>query len=138
MGFKWGRTSKRRMEGVNPLLIEFAERLIEASRYDLTIPWMGGVRTAEDQKEIYDRGASKCDGYNKKSYHQSGNALDIVIYDKTVEGMYDDEKLNYIGGVGKRIWGEMYREGKLEDFIPHWGGDWRSFVDKPHWELKKK
>ena len=61
MGFKWGRTSKRRMEGVNPLLIEFAERLIEASRYDLTIPWMGGVRTAEDQKEIYDRGASKCD-----------------------------------------------------------------------------
>ena len=138
MGFNWGKRSKARMEGVNPLLIEFAERLIHRSEYDLTIPPHGGVRTASEQKAIFDTGASRCDGYDKKSYHQSANALDIVIYAKTIDGMYDAEKLDYIGEIGGDIWFEMYEEGKLEDYTPIWGGSWRSFKDSPHWELRRK
>ena len=92
---RWGKTSRKRMEGVNPILIEFAERLLHESPYDLTIPWMGGLRTPEEQREIYDRGASRCDGVEKKSYHQSGNAIDIVAYAKTVDGMYDKDILNH-------------------------------------------
>ena len=41
------------MQGINPILIEFANRLIKKSKYDLTIPWRGGLRTAEEQKEIF-------------------------------------------------------------------------------------
>ena len=91
------------MQGVNPILIEFADRLIKESKYDLTIPPHGGLRTAEEQKEIFNSGASKCDGYNKKSYHQTGNALDIVIYSGSVKGMYNSKKLEYIGEIGKQI-----------------------------------
>ena len=129
---KWGKSSLERMEGVNPLLIIFAERLLKASPYDLTIPWMGGVRTADEQKAIFDNGNSKCDGTEKRSYHQSGNAIDIVIYSKTVAGMYDSEKLERIGKIGKQIWEEM----SFKHCALKWGGDWTSFVDRPHWELR--
>ena len=133
----WGKTSKKRMQGVNPILLEFADRLLKASPYDLTVPWMGGLRTTEDQREIYDRGASKCDGTNKKSYHQSGNALDICIYGKKIAQMYDKDKLNEIGKIGESIWIDMNSEGKLEVYKPVWGGKWK-FYDPVHWELRKR
>ena len=69
--FKFGTTSRKRMQGVDPLLIECAERALALSKYDMTIPWMGGIRTAEEQNAIFKDGNSKCDGYEKKSYHQS-------------------------------------------------------------------
>ena len=129
----WGKTSLKRMEGVDPLLVIFAERLLKASPYDLTIPWMGGRRTPEQQREIFEAGNSKCDGTTKKSNHQSGNAIDIVIYSKTVAEMYDAEKLDEIGKLGKQIWAEMgFKHCALK-----WGGDWKNFVDRPHWEISK-
>jgi peptidoglycan L-alanyl-D-glutamate endopeptidase CwlK len=130
---KWGQRSLERMEGVNPLLIIFAERLLKASPYDLTIPWMGGVRTADEQKAIFEEGNSKCDGTEKRSYHQSGNAIDIVLYGKSTAEMYDAEKLEKIGEIGKQIWDEM----GFKHCVLKWGGDWTSFVDRPHWEIRK-
>lgn len=135
---KWGRTSLKRMEGVNPILVEFAKRLLHESPWDLTIPWRGGLRTAEQQREIYSRGASKCDGTHKKSYHQSGNAIDIAIYSKSIDEMYDKEKLEHLGELGKEIWRDMWSEGLIDDWTPKWGGDFRSFYDPVHWELRRK
>lgn len=136
--YNWGSRSKKRMEGINPLLIEWANRLIHRSEIDLTIPQYGGLRTAEIQNHIFKNGngATQRDGYEKKSYHQSGNALDVVAYAKTVEEMYSIEKLDYIGELGKEIWSEMYEEGMLNEYSPRWGGDW-NWKDRPHWELKK-
>lgn len=37
------------------------------------------------QYKIFKAGNSKCDGYEKLSYHQSGNALDTVPY---IDGKY--------------------------------------------------
>lgn len=134
--FKWGSSSVRRMNGVNCILIEFANRLLEASPYDLTIGWMGGIRTVDQQQEIFLRGASKADGITRKSYHQSGNALDICISSKTIEGMYDKPKLNEVGAIGKEIWKEMSEQGLLNEYTPRWGGDFRGFYDPVHWELR--
>lgn len=135
---KWGNTSKKRMEGVNPILIEFANRLLHDSPLDLSIPWRGGLRTAEQQREIYDRGASKCDGTHKKSYHQSGNAIDICIYSKTIEGMYDRDRLEVIGDIGLLVWSEMEYDGVTDGYELTWGGNFRSFYDPVHWEIKKR
>ncbi len=135
---KWGRKSLERMQGVNPILIDFASRLLHESPWDLTIGYLGGVRTAEEQRGLFDKGYSKCDGTHKKSYHQSGNAIDIIIYGKTVDEMYDIEKLDHLGELGKEIWRDMWREGVVDDWTPIWGGDWKSFVDRPHWELRRK
>ena len=124
------------MEGVNPVLLEFSNRLLKASKYDLTIPQSGGVRTAKEQNEIFLKGFSTLDGYNKKSYHQSGNAIDIVIAGKTVKEMYDKEKLDYVGEIGKQVWFDMSQEGLLKGLVPRWGGNWKNFNDKPHWEIR--
>ena len=78
MSFKWGNRSLERMEGVNEFLVECATEALRISKHDMTIPWMGGIRTAEEQNKIFKEGNSKMDGYEKKSYHQSGNALDIT------------------------------------------------------------
>ena len=134
----WGKGSKSRMDGVHPILVEWATRVLKRSKYDLTCPWMGGLRTTEEQYELFKKGYSKCDGTNKKSYHQSSYAIDLVISAKTIEGMYDVKKLDYLSEIGFLVWEEM-AEAKLTDgYTLEWGGHWRSFVDKPHWQLVKR
>jgi hypothetical protein len=37
------------------------------------------LRSAEEQKRLYDKGLSKCDGTNILSRHQSGRAADVYF-----------------------------------------------------------
>ena len=41
------------------------------------IDWV--KRSAEEQKILFDKGLSKCDGYAKISAHQRGQAMDILF-----------------------------------------------------------
>jgi len=141
--YKWGKTSIKRMKGVNPQLVECATRaLARCSHFDQSVQWRGGLRTAEQQAEIFGRGASKKDGYNKKSYHQSGNALDVapsVIsmedLDKMVKGTMDEHAgFREFAGHMFTTWQEM-KEACEADGILVWGGNWRSFQDVPHWQV---
>lgn len=89
--FKFGKTSNKRMEGVNPLIVKMAHRVIAKSKVDFGIPRDGGRRTAERQNQLYNtlvngKRVTKCDGYKKESYHQTGNALDIFVLLPKVEG----------------------------------------------------
>jgi len=59
--------------------------------YDIIIDWV--LRNATAQKEMYDKGLSKCDGYNIKSRHQNGLAADLyIIEDGKISN--DEEKYN--------------------------------------------
>jgi hypothetical protein len=78
--FYLGKTSKRRIKGVSEYLVTALSEVLKLSPIDVTITWMGGFRTAGEQNEIFSRGASQLDGYEKKSYHQSGGAVDIAPY----------------------------------------------------------
>lgn len=132
MAFQWGSRSKQRMEGVNTLLIECATRALEVSEHDMTIPWMGGLRTAEQQKEIYDDGNSTLDGYDRKSYHQTGLALDVI----PVQGKYaNDKAFRHFAGRMFSVWQVMIREGKTGNYLLEWGGHWQNFIDTPHWQI---
>jgi peptidoglycan L-alanyl-D-glutamate endopeptidase CwlK len=137
MPFKWGKKSKERMKGVTPLLIECATRALYKSRYDMTIPWMGGVRTESEQNEIYLRGHSKADGYKKLSFHQSGFALDVI---PTGEDPYSNTlAMNHFSRCMFDVWQDMLIEGKGTNYYLRWGGVWgASGWDKPHYELRKK
>jgi peptidoglycan L-alanyl-D-glutamate endopeptidase CwlK len=131
--FKFGKKSNERMEGVNPLLIECAERALAKSRYDMTIPWMGGLRTAEEQKSIFEEGNSKCDGYEKESYHQSGNALDVIPVGEMP--YLNTTALNHFAQKMFQSWQEMIYQGEAKGRL-EWGGLWgRSGWDKPHWQI---
>lgn len=80
MSFKFSRTSQARLSAVDSTLRKIAERALELSPIDFGIPEHGGYRTEEVQAMLFARGVSKCDGTAKKSYHQSGKALDFYAF----------------------------------------------------------
>ena len=135
MAFKLSTTSRERLDGVNPTLIAIIEAAIVDSPYDFGIPPDGGLRTTERQKGLYALGRTKAgnivtqtDGIKKKSVHQSGNAFDIYAFvngKATWEAKYYDPIARHIQKVA------------LEQFNVKlvWGGDFKSFVDRPHFQL---
>ena len=78
--FRLSRRSKKRLCGINKMLYKIAVEGVKDSPFDYGITLTGGLRTAEDQHNLYKQNVSKCDGYKKLSYHQSGNAFDIDAY----------------------------------------------------------
>ena len=151
--YKFGAKSTERMYGVNKYLTETAEEALDFARNDMTVPWMGGVRTAEEQKDIYNRGYTKADGYKKVSYHQSGFALDIVPY---INGAQDYEaEREFLSFANIML--TLFNYRKIIGEIPkniylHWGGFWgakdnngdgllasiedKTGWDKAHYELR--
>lgn len=147
--FQFGKRSKERMDGVHPLLQYCAMRALEGADFDMTIPWMGGRRTEEEQKEIYNRGASKADGTIFKSNHQPkedgySHALDSepVGYNKESTGKkYLAKARNHFAQRMFDEWAGLKKEGEpgTEKFDLHWGGLWGSSGwDKQHFELVEK
>jgi len=133
MAYKYGKRSKERMDGVNASLVECATRTLKKSKHDMTIPWMGGVRTSDEQHDIFKAGNSKCDGYNVKSYHQSGNAIDII----PVVGSYENRKaMNYFARNMLITWQEMLMNGEAKGVMV-WGGTFgKKGWDAPHYEVR--
>lgn len=122
------------MNGVNSLLIDCASEAISKSMYDMTIPWMGGLRTAEEQNAIFLEGNSQLDGHSSKSYHQSGNALDVI----PVGGGYaNTDGLLHFAQCMFSAWAELKVQGCAEGYKLEWGGLWRGAWDKPHWQIVK-
>lgn len=127
MNFKFSKRSLKNREGVDPRLIEISDRALQLSPIDFGIPKYGGLRTAEDQAKLFDDGKSKCDGYIKKSYHQSGKALDFYAF---VDGKASWER-EHLAIVAAAFLQAAAESGyKLE-----WGGLWKSFQDFPHVQL---
>ena len=138
--YKFGKRSMQRLEGVNPHLVECAKRALAESRFDMTIPHLGGKRTPEEQKDCFDRGTSKCDGYIKLSYHQAeaadngyGNAIDVI----PVDGGYENTRgLNEFARLMSINWQEGLISGEFEGVLI-WGGTFgRTGWDKPHHEVR--
>lgn len=131
--YEWGQTSLNRMKGVNELLTICVTRALSKSKYDMFIPWMGGVRTREEQHSIFLEGNSKCDGYKIESYHQSGNALDAV----PVIGKYKNLRAsNHFANLMLIEWQLMIGEG-LTKMVMTWGGTFgENGWDKWHFEIK--
>jgi len=130
--YELSERSLERLQGIEPTLLDIVLESITHSPHDFGIPRYGGMRSAEDQKKLYEKGRSQRDGYNKLSYHQTGRAFDIYVL--------DDE--------GKPTWNSKYHY-KYEEVARHiqkiakekffttvtWGGDWTSFVDRPHFQI---
>lgn len=78
--FKLSSRSKSRLEGVDDRIVKIVNRALEISKVDFGIPSDGGLRTAKRQNELFEKGVSQLDGYDKKSYHQTGKAFDVYAY----------------------------------------------------------
>ena len=140
----FGRSSTARKRGVSRYLRRTAEKAIQSSPVNFGVPWMGGKRTAEEQRDIFEKGYSKADGYDKLSYHQktdstgNGMAIDLVPYIPDVGYAYDAVgRFGIIGMLMLEAWEELQDEGKIPKVLHlHWGGFWRNREPKSlGWDL---
>lgn len=127
--YKLSKTSLDRLNGINPVLIKIVLEGIKESPYDFGIPALGGIRTAEEQNALFNKKVSKCDGYKNKSYHQSGKAFDIFV---VVNRKATWDKKYYLS-VARHL--QKISKEKFNIDL-EWGGDWKGFVDAPHFQIK--
>lgn len=127
MTFRLSDRSLHRMVGVDRRLIEIARLAITLTPVDFGIPGDGGLRSAERQHELFDQGVSKCDGVDKKSYHQTGKALDFFAY---VGGAanWDPKYLSMVACA-------FMQAAIILGYKIKWGGLWKGFRDMPHIQL---
>ena len=155
MSYSFGRSSLRRGQGVDDSLLRTAVTALSYSDVDMTIPWRGGLRTAEEQQELFDSGTTRCDGTIKKSYHQSGKAIDIVPW---YNNKIDYRAADRFESFAKKMFATfefLQALGQIpKDVYLHWGGFWSARDengdgylhhiddkfgwDQPHWEIRSK
>lgn len=147
--YAFSQTSLDRLATVHPDLQKVAHRALRISMrrhdggVDFSIPAYGGKRTAEEQNELFKKGVSKADGYEKPSYHQTGLALDVIpyvthekvkgnaIYTKHISSQKRDLYFHIIGVCMLQAAAEL-------GVVITWGGNWRTFKDLPHFQKPKE
>lgn len=80
------------------------------------------IRTIDEQNAFYAQGTSQVKGSDFGSMHQWGVAFDVCRNDGN--GAYD-----FNGWIDKV-------QKIFKDYPLAWGGDWKGFVDQPHFQMK--
>jgi len=74
VGYKLGKRSLSRLEGVNDDLVTVVKYAIGVTKQDFSV--ICGLRTIDEQKALVAKGASQ----TMKSKHIDGNAVDLMAY----------------------------------------------------------
>ncbi len=114
----------------HPELQQKAEKLVSACRGQGLLIGIGECfRTVAEQDALYTKGrtapgsiVTNAKGSSYSSHHQWGTAFDIYRNDGTGAYNNNDGFFDLVGTIGVKI--------GLE-----WGGNWKSPVDKPHFQL---
>ena len=119
---KFSERSKAKLQGVDPRLVKVAEIALQRSPFDFGIT--EGLRTAERQKQLVAEGKSQ----TLRSRHLLGRAIDFVVY---INGKPNWDLDNY-----QKV-AQVFKQVAAEEGIEiEWGGDWKTFKDGPHIQLK--
>lgn len=120
--YKFSKRSLRNLKGVDERLVKLMEEVLSISPYDFGIT--EGLRTIEKQKEYVKAGKSQ----TVNSYHLKGKAVDIKVY-KDGKVTWDLKYYKEIADIVKEIAAE-------KGLKITWGGDWKTLVDGPHFQLE--
>lgn len=120
--YKFSKRSLDNLKGVDERLVKLMEEVLSISIYDFGIT--EGLRTIEKQKEYVRTGKSQ----TMNSYHLKGKAVDIVVY-KDREVTWDLKYYKEIADLVKKI-------AEHDGLKITWGGDWKTLVDGPHFQLE--
>ena len=154
MAFHLSKKSYRKLEGVNPKLVETVEKAIKLSKVDFGVIY--GVRTLDEQKKLYEAGRSQ----TMRSKHllqddDTSHAVDLMAYDGKKPcwelNLYDDiadAMLMAANQTGAKIrWGAAWHidditswDGTMEDAMNAYvdlrrSQNRRPFIDGPHFQL---
>jgi peptidoglycan L-alanyl-D-glutamate endopeptidase CwlK len=135
MNFKLSDRSLERAKDVNPKLINLILLAIRRTPIDFGVAWMGGKRTPEEQNQLFKEGYSQCDGYEKLSKHQSGDAIDLNVF--VGSKMIDNKEMLCV------VAGVMFACANELNIKIRWGLDWNQngnildnkFNDQYHFEI---
>ena len=127
-GFVLSARSRARLVGVHPDLVRVVENAIIITRTDFSV--VEGVRTLAAQKRYFALGKSK----TMRSRHLVTSnacamscAVDLCGW---VNGAISWEEHDY-GPIADAMKSAAYSLGTPLE----WGGDWKTFVDMPHFQL---
>ena len=120
--YKFSKRSLDNLKGVDERLVKLMEEALSISSYDFGIT--EGLRTIEKQKEYVRTGKSQ----TMNSYHLKGKAVDIVVY--------KDGKVSWKLDYYKEIADLVKKIAKHDGLKITWGGDWKTLVDGPHFQLE--
>lgn len=123
----WDYHTDRRVAKLHPGIRAKVNEFIIRAKEELGIHLRvsSGYRSFEEQTKIYNSGRSetgKILSHSKagESFHNYGLAIDVVEI-KNGKALWKNPNWNRIADLGKQLGFE-------------WGGDWRSFKDKPHFQ----
>lgn len=138
--YKFSKRSKDNLASADIKLQQVFNEVIK--EFDCTVIY--GHRTPEEQFELFKKGRERIDGwwkivdkskvvtnldgYTKKSKHNyfPSKAVDVVPYPLDWN---DIDRFKLLGSVVKRKAMEL-------GIDIEWGGDWKSFKDYPHFQIK--
>jgi len=138
MEFKLSRSSKKNIKDIDKRLIKLVTRVLKKSEIDFGIPGYGGKRTAQEQNNLFHKRpkVTQIDGFKRTSYHQTGKAFDIFVYDEHGACWDCKEKYVSLSNLFKEEFLIMKNENIFEEEEKlQWGGDWSRFKDLPHFQL---
>jgi len=116
------------LETAHPLL----QRLMDSCIIDYDFSVICGHRGEAAQNEAFSKGYSKLKYPKSKHNSMPSMAVDIVPYPLDWKNIDSFKALSvHIKGVWDKI-----PVAEREGYTLSWGGDWTSFRDYPHWELR--
>jgi peptidoglycan L-alanyl-D-glutamate endopeptidase CwlK len=127
---KFSARSTLQLSGCHQVLKRLLLLTIESS--DFTV--LCGHRGEEDQNKAYNLGNSKLKWPMSKHNWYPSMAVDIAPYPIDWK---DEARFIALAGEVKRAWSAMTDAAKM-NYDLSWGGDWISFRDLPHWELRPR
>ena len=120
--FILGKRSTDNLQGVNADLVRVVKRALELSPVDFTV--IEGLRTKERQAELLKQGFTR----TMNSRHIIGQAVDIV---PLPVDWNNPKPFGLVAEAMKKAAAEL--GVKIT-----WGGDFKSFVDMPHYQIEVK
>ncbi|WP_422023336.1 M15 family metallopeptidase [Pyruvatibacter mobilis] len=98
------------------------EDAIQNTDVDFTV--LEGMRSEERQRELYDKGATT----TMNSRHLTGHAVDL--------GAWVGREVRWDWPLYHKIAAAMKDSAARLGVALDWGGDWKSFPDGPHFQLR--
>ena len=93
-----------------------------------------GHRGEKEQNEAYSTGNSKLKYPKSKHNSMPSMAVDIVPYPLDWKNI---DSFKALAVEVKKVWDKI-PTAEREGFDLSWGGDWKTFKDMPHYELRTK
>lgn len=122
MTFTLSQRSRKAIEGVHPDLVRVVKKAIEITAVDFVVT--EGLRSYSRQQQLFKAGATK----TMNSRHLTGHAVDLA---PLVDGKLEWRLCPKVAAAMKLAAAGL--KVPLE-----WGGDWKTFVDQPHFQLPFK